>query len=242
LTESQDSRATYRALPGRLVPLGRKRRVTAERMAQSSRSVARITLNVEVDAGKMVELRARVQSSYAAKGQKLSYDALLVKTVGAALADHPHLNARWIEGKGIYLLESINVGVAVAAEDGLVVPVVRDAGGKKLAEIAAELAGLLAKARENRLTREEMFDGTFTITNLGMFGIDSFAPIVNPPESAILGVGRIAERPAGRDGQLVLRPSMTLSLSVDHRVADGAPAARFLQRVKELLEEPYLLL
>ena len=130
----------------------------------------------------------------------------------------------------------------MAVEDGLVVPVIRDAAGKRLMEIAAEMAGLLAKAREDRLTREEMSDGTFTITNLGMFGIDSFTPIVNPPEAAILGVGRIAERPAGRGGQVVLRPLMTLSLSVDHRVADGAPAARFLRRVKELLEEPYRLL
>jgi len=240
--ESRDSLSVFRELPGRLVPLGRKRRVTAERMVQSSRSVARITLNLEVDAGRMVELRSRLQPSYAAKGQKLSYDALLVKAVGAALADHPYLNARWIDNKGIYLVESINVGVAVAVEDGLVVAVIRDAAGKKLMEVAAEMAGLLAKAREDRLTREEMSDGTFTITNLGMFGIDSFTPIVNPPEAAILGVGRIAERPAGRDGQLVLRPLMTLSLSVDHRVVDGAPAARFLQRMKELIEEPYLLL
>ncbi|HZK67609.1 MAG TPA: 2-oxo acid dehydrogenase subunit E2, partial [Chloroflexota bacterium] len=115
-------------------------------------------------------------------------------------------------------------------------------GGKRLMEVAAEMAGLLAKAKEDRLSREEMSGGTFTITNLGMFGVDSFTPIVNPPEAAILGVGRIAEKPVGRDGQLVLRPVMTLSLSVDHRVVDGAPAARFLQRVKELLEEPYLLL
>ena len=242
LAGSQDSVSIFRELPGRLVPLGRKRRVTAERMVQSSRSVARITLNLEVDAGRMVELRSRLQPSYAAKGQKLSYDALLVKAVGVALADHPYLNARWIDNKGIYLVESINVGVAVAVEDGLVVAVIRDAAGKKLMEVAAEMAGLLAKAREDRLTREEMSDGTFTITNLGMFGIDSFTPIVNPPEAAILGVGRIAERPAGRDGQLVLRPLMTLSLSVDHRVVDGAPAARFLQRMKELIEEPYLLL
>jgi pyruvate dehydrogenase E2 component (dihydrolipoamide acetyltransferase) len=165
-----------------------------------------------------------------------------VKAVGAALADHPYLNARWIDNRGIYLVESINVGIAVAVEDGLVVPVIRDAAGKKLMEVAAEMARLLAKAREDRLTREEMSGGSFTITNLGMFGIDSFTPIVNPPEAAILGVGRIAERPAGRDGQLVLRPLMTLSLSVDHRVVDGAPAARFLQRMKELIEEPYLLL
>jgi len=238
----QDAPLVACELPGRLVPFDRKRRITAERMAQSARSVARITLHVAVDAGKMVELRARLQPSYAAKGQRLTYDALLVKAVGRALADHPLLNARWIENAGIYLVKPINVGVAVAVADGLVVPVIRNAVGKALAEVAAEMASLLVKAREDRLGREDISEGTFTITNLGMFGIDAFTPIVNPPESAILGVGRIAEQPAGRDGQLVLRPMMTLSLSADHRVVDGAPAARFLQRVKELLEEPCLLL
>ena len=221
--------------------LGRKRRVTAERMAASARSVARITLNMEVDAGRMVELRARLKPAYEAKGQKLSYDALLVKAVASALAEHPHLNARWTEA-GVYLVDPINVGFAVAVEDGLVVAVIREAASKALMGVASEMASLLGKAKEDRLSRDEMSGGTFTITNLGMFGVDSFTPIVNPPEAAILGVGRIAERPVGREGQLVLRPMMTLSLSVDHRVVDGAPAARFLARVKELLEEPYLLL
>jgi pyruvate dehydrogenase E2 component (dihydrolipoamide acetyltransferase) len=132
--------------------------------------------------------------------------------------------------------------VAVAVDDGLVVPVIRDAHHKGLEEIAVELGRLLAKAKNDKLTREDMTGGTFTLTNLGMFGVDSFTPIVNPPESAILGVGRIAEKPVGCEGQIVLRPRMTISLSVDHRVVDGAPAARFLQRLQQLLEEPYLLL
>lgn len=228
-------------LPGRLVPLSRKRRLTAERMALSARTVARLTINMDVDASEMIRLRSKLLPVYEARyGVRLSYSDLLVKVVAAALVDHPYLNARWTDG-GIYLVEPINVGVAVAVDDGLVVPVVHDAERKKLAEISVELSRLVAKAREDRLALEDITGGTFTLTNLGMFGVDSFTPIVNPPETAILGVGQMVERPVGRDGQIVLRPRMTLSLSFDHRVVDGAPAAQFLHRVKQLLEEPYLL-
>jgi pyruvate dehydrogenase E2 component (dihydrolipoamide acetyltransferase) len=237
----QQTDSIVAGLPGHFLPLSRKRRLTAERMAQSSRTVPRITLNVDIDATEAVRMRSeRLPTFKAEHGVRLSYDDFLVAAVAAALRDHPHMNARWTE-QGVYLVEPINVGVAVAAEDGLVVPVIRHADRKTLAEISVELNRLTAKAREDRLTLDDVTDGTFTITNLGMFGIDSFAPLVNPPETAILGVGRIAERPAGRGGQIVLRPSMTLSLSADHRAVDGAPAARFLQRVKQLLEEPHLL-
>jgi pyruvate dehydrogenase E2 component (dihydrolipoamide acetyltransferase) len=230
------------ALPGRLVPLSRKRKVTAERMALSARSVARITLNMEIDASAMIALRSRLLPIYkGGHGVHLSYTDLLVKVVATALLEHPHLNSRWTD-QGILLVEPVNVGVAVAVDDGLVVPVVRNADRKKLMEISTEMGRLLGKARENKLGLEDMTGGTFTITNLGMFGIDSFTPIVNPPETAILGVGRIVEKPVGRDGQIVLRPMMTLSLSFDHRVLDGAPAAQFLECVRRLLEEPYLLM
>jgi len=235
-----DRLPAHSGLPGRLVPLSRKRRLTAERMALSARSVARLVLNMEVDVAELVRLRGRLQPEYQAQGIRLSYDAILTKAVGTALAEHPYLNARWTE-QGIYLTEPVNVGVAVALEDGLVVPVIHEANRKTLAETAAELNRLLEKARQDRLTMDEITGGTFTITNLGMFGVDSFIPIVNPPETAILGVGRIAEKPVGRDGQIVLRPTMALTLSVDHRVVDGAPAARFMQRVKQLLEDPYRL-
>jgi len=229
-------------LPGKLVPLGRKRRITAERMSLSERTVARLTMNMEVDATEMVSLRGRLLAHYESRfGIRLSFNDILVKAAATALADHPYLNARWTDD-GILLVESINVGVAVAVEDGLVVPVIRDADRKRLPEISAELSRLVSRAREDRLSMEEITGGTFTITNLGMYGVESFTPIVNPPETAILGVGAIVERPVGRDGQIVLRPMMTLSLSFDHRIVDGAPAAQFLQRVKQLLEEPYLLL
>ena len=228
-------------LPGRLVPLGRKRRVTAERMSASARSVPRVTLNAEVDAGELIALRSRLKPAYEAAGVRLAYDAILAKVVAEALVGHPEMNARWAED-GIFLVEPINVGVAIAVEEGLLVPVIRDANRKRLEEVAKEFDGLVEKGKADRLTADDMSGGTFTITNLGSFGVDFFSPLVNPPECAILGVGRIAERPVGRNGQLVLRPTMMLSLTFDHRVVDGAPAGRFLQRIQQLIEETYLLI
>lgn len=229
-------------LPGRLVPLSRKRKLTADRMALSSSVVARLTINLDVDATEMIHWRSRIlpvlQES---KGIRVTYNNLMVKVIATALREHPYLNSRWTD-QGIYLVEPVNVGVAVAVEDGLVVVVVQDADKKSVDEISLDLSTLVARAREDRLSMADIAGGTFTITNLGMFGIDSFTPIVNPPEAAILGVGRISERGVGIGGQLVLRPMMTLSLSLDHRILDGAPAARFLQRVRQLLEDPYLLI
>ncbi|MGI5835026.1 MAG: dihydrolipoamide acetyltransferase family protein [Chloroflexota bacterium] len=229
-------------LPGRLVPLSRKRRLTAERMALSTATVARLTMNLDVDATEIIRWRARVLSILQeGKGLRVTYNDILVKVVAAALKEHPYLNARWTDS-GIYLVEPINLGVAVAVDDGLVVPVIRDADRKSVVEISEEMSQLVARAREDKLSMADITGGSFTITNLGMFGIDSFTPIVNPPESAILGVGRIVEKGVGVGGQLELRPMMTLSLSFDHRILDGAPAAKFLQRLRQLLEEPYLLI
>jgi pyruvate dehydrogenase E2 component (dihydrolipoamide acetyltransferase) len=228
--------------PGRVVPPNRKRRITAERMALSARTVARVTLHTEVDASELVRLRTRLLPTYEARyNVRLSYNAILLKVVAAALVLHPHLNARWTD-QGLELVESINIGAAVAVADGLVVPVVREADRKSLAHIAVELQKLVEKANQDKLTPDEMSGGAFTITNLGAFGIDSFTPIVNPPEIAILGVGRMVEKPVGRKGEIALCPMMTLSLSFDHRAVDGAPAARFLQAIGQLLSEPYLLI
>lgn len=229
------------SVEGRLVPMSRKRRITAERMSLSARTVARLTMDMGVDATEMIRLRQRLQPAYEARGARLTHNDLLIKVVAVALVDHPYLNARWSD-EGIVLLQQINIGIAVAVQDGLVVPVIHDAHRKRLDEVSAEASRLVARAREEKLSMEEITGGTFTITNLGMYGVESFTPIVNPPEAAILGVGAMADRPVGCDGEIVLRPTMTLSLSFDHRIVDGAPAAQFLQRVKKLLEEPYLLL
>jgi pyruvate dehydrogenase E2 component (dihydrolipoamide acetyltransferase) len=140
------------------------------------------------------------------------------------------------------LLTQVNIGVAVDTERGLLVPVIRDAAGKRLGQIASEFRALMTRAREGKSLPDDLTGGTFTITNLGMFEVDAFTPIINLPECAVLGVGRIVAKPAVHEGQVAVRQMMTLSLTFDHRINDGAPAARFLQRIKQLIEQPYLLL
>ncbi len=229
-------------------PLGRVRRITAERMAASARSVARVTLLMEVDMTEAVRFRGQLAPEFERRyGARLVYDAMLAKVAAIALAEHPHLNAQWQEGAdgqppGLRLQAQINVGIATAAEQGLLVVVLRDVDKKPLHELNAELAALVGKSRHNRLGPDDISGSTFTITNLGGYGVEAFTPIVNPPESAILGIGRIAPRPAVVDGQVVVRELMYLSLAFDHRVVDGAGAAQFLQRIKQVLESPYILL
>ena len=236
------------AAAGAFQPLGRVRRITAERMAASARSVARVTLLMEVDMSEAVRFRGQLAPEFERRyGARLSYDAMLARAVAIALDEHPHVNAQWQEAAdgqpaGLRLQEQVNVGVAVAAEQGLMVAVIRDANQKPLHEVNRELAGLVKKSRQGRLVPEDVSGSTFTITNLGGYGVEAFTPIVNPPESAILGVGRIAKKPAVVDGEVVVRDLMVLSLAFDHRVVDGAPAAQFLQRNKQVLEAPYILL
>ena len=229
-------------LTGRLVPLGRKRKVTAEKMALAAHTVARMTLFLEVDMAETVRVREELAPVYQSQdGLHLSYSDLLILAASRSLREHPYMNARWTD-QGIVEIDQVNVGLAVAVPDGLVVPVVKEADRKSLREIARATSDLAARARDGKLSLADLAGGTFTITNLGMYGIELFIPVVNPPEAAILGVGKIVERPVIRDGQVVARPRMALSLSVDHRVVDGAPAARFLARVQQLLEKPHLLL
>ena len=226
---------------GKVVPLAGMRKAIAEQMALSSRTVARVTITMEVDMTDAVELRGQLQPELEKVGVRLTHNDLIVKAVATALKEHPMLNSRWTEG-GIELVPEVNVGVAVAMEEGLVVPVVHGADEKSLVEIARATTQLADKARQRRLSQDEFTGGTFTVTNLGMYDVEAFTPIVNPPEAAILGVGRIAERPSVLQGQIVVRSLMVLSLSFDHRIVDGALAARFLRRVKALLEAPAVLL
>ncbi|MFN8524239.1 MAG: dihydrolipoamide acetyltransferase family protein [Chloroflexota bacterium] len=233
---------------GSFEPLNRVRRITAERMAASSRSVARVTMFAEVDMTEAVRFRGQLAPEFERRhGVRLAYDAMIAKACATALAEHPHVNAQWQEASGaqpagLRLQEHVNVGVAVSSDQGLLVAVIRDADKKSLWEVNSDLAGIVARARENKATPDDLTGGTFTVTNLGGYGVDSFTPIVNPPESAILAVGRIAKKPAVVDDQLAIRELMTLSLAFDHRVVDGAPAAQFLQRVVSILESPYILL
>lgn len=226
-------------------PLGRLRRITAERMASSARSVARVTITTTVDMAEAVRFQNQLSPELERRyGARLTYDAMIAKACSLALADHPTLNARWHsdDPPSIELLTEIHVGVAVAIEEGLVVVVLRDAETRSLYELSAALLDLAGRARDGRLGPDDVAGSTFTVTNLGAYGVEAFTPIVNPPEAAILGVGAISLRPAVVGDRVIPREQMTLSLAFDHRVTDGAPAAAFLRRVREILESPYILL
>jgi pyruvate dehydrogenase E2 component (dihydrolipoamide acetyltransferase) len=228
-----------------LEALSRVRRITAERMAVSAQTTARVTLFLEADFSEAARFRAQLQPEFARLGvAKLPWDAVIAKAAALALLDHPNVSAQWApDGQGLRHPDGAHVGVAVALEpEGLVVPVLRDAHSRSLRELAANLLTLADRARAGRLSPPEMQGGTFTITNLGAYRVDGFTPIINPPETAILGVGRIADKAVVVDGRVEPRTMCTLSLSFDHRVVDGAPAAAFLARLAELLERPYTLL
>jgi len=215
-----------------VIPLTGIRKTAAERVSLSAQTAPQSTITMEVDMSNAAKLRERVG---------VSYTDMLVKAVAKALTEHPIINST-LEREQIKIFADINIGVAVATEMGLIVPVIHNANGKSLTEISSKLKELVEKAKQSKLTKEELTGGTFTITNLGMYGVDVFTPIINPPETAILGVGRVAEKPIVVQGQAVVRPVMQLSLTFDHRVVDGAPAAEFLQKVKQKLESPDALL
>nr|WP_245590439.1 2-oxo acid dehydrogenase subunit E2 [Aneurinibacillus terranovensis] len=218
------------------------RRVIAHRMVESAFTAPHVTLVTEVDMSVSIEMRKTLLPVIEKKdGQRLSYTEIIMKAVSHGLMLHPKVNAS-LQGDYIVLHRDINIGLAVAVPNGLVVPVVKHTNRKGLSDLVEDCKRLVGLARENKLMPDDMSGGTFTISNLGMYAIDAFTPIINQPESAILGVGRIHEKPTGVEGRIELRPMMTLSLSFDHRVIDGAPAAEFLQTVKDVLENPYQLI
>jgi pyruvate dehydrogenase E2 component (dihydrolipoamide acetyltransferase) len=224
------------------VPLSALRRVIAERMTASARNTPHFTLNMQVDMAEAVELRRRVGAALQREGDKPpSFTAILVRALAPLLLRHPYLNAT-LEHTTVLLHHSAHIGVAVDRHGDLLVPVVRDAQRLTLAETAAALRDLHERAQAHTLGQAELSGSTFTISNLGMYGVDSFTAIINPPESAILAAGRIVETPVAIGGAVVVRPVMQLTLAADHRIVDGATAARFLAELRERLEEPYLLI
>jgi pyruvate dehydrogenase E2 component (dihydrolipoamide acetyltransferase) len=211
----------------------------------SAHATAPVTLTTEVDASELVRLRGQLKHDPIAATQPLpSYTDLMAKLVAHALLEHPALNAR-LAGEAIIQSTVVHIGLAVDTERGLLVPVLRDAQTKSLRQITREAADLIDGARAGRLSADELRGSTFTLTNLGMYEIDAFTPIINLPECAILGLGRIVPKQIVVEAiaeRLAIRQMMFLSLTFDHRLVDGAPAARFLQRVKQLIEQPYLWL
>lgn len=225
-----------------IVPIQGKRKLIAERLQASSQTAPHIALTLSIDMTEVLRLMERLRASIAAQtGQTLTITAVLAKLVGATLRRHPRLNAHVVEEE-IRRFTSVHLGIAVALDDGLIVAVIRHIERKGLAAIQAELHDLTARARTGGLKPDEVKGSTFTVSNLGMFGIEQFTAILNPPEVGILAVGVIQETPVGVGGQIVLRPMMQLTLNADHRAVDGAVAAAFLKELKEAMENPYLLL
>ncbi len=230
----RDVRATAGSAPSQTAvsPL---RKTIAERMTTSLRSTAPVTLTTAVDVSNLVNLRGQFKSS----GDSVipSYTDFLVKLAAAALQKHPALSARWTDAE-IIAARSLDIGIAVDTDAGLFVPVVRDVPSLSIRQVATCTRDLAERARAAKLQSSEMHNGVFTITNLGAFGVDVFTPIINFPQCAILGVGRIQHRPVAAGDKVLICEQVTLSLTFDHRIVDGAPAARFLQTLSQMLESP----
>ncbi|MGE8203745.1 dihydrolipoamide acetyltransferase family protein [Heyndrickxia sp. NPDC080065] len=218
------------------------RKVIADRMQQSVTTAPHVTLTSDIDMTNVKELRAQLLPIIEKQtGYRLSFTEVIVKAVGQVLSRYPAVNASLIKDEIIYN-EEVNIGLAVAVEDGLMVPVLKHVNVKGLAALTTEAKEIGKNAREQKLLPEQMKGSTFTISNLGMYAVDAFTPIINLPETAILGVGRIQEKPVVVNQKIEIRPMMTVSLSFDHRVIDGAPAAEFLTELKRVLEQPFELL
>ena len=213
-------------------------RVMVERLSQAWTTIPHFYLMREVNVSRLVTWREKIQNNSA---EKITYTDLLVRLTSVTLRKYPRLNASW-QNDNILLNSEINIGLAVAVEDGLLVPVIHHADEMNLSQLASRRIEIVSRAKANKLSLDDLSAGTFTISNLGMYGVDAFNAIVNPPQAAILAVSRIADRVVPLNGQPAIQPMMTLSLSCDHRVVDGARGAEFLQALSDLIEEPLQLL
>jgi pyruvate dehydrogenase E2 component (dihydrolipoamide acetyltransferase) len=227
--------------PLETIPITGIRRVIYDNMYMSLSQTAQLTLHTEAKGEAFVDFRDRLNKRLVKEEIKFSYNVILVKIVATALRMHPKINAS-IEGDEIKVWQQIHIGVAMESEDALVVPVIRNPDLKSLNEINRELNELIIKTRENKLLPDDLANGTFTISNLGFADVDFFTPILRPPESAILGVGRIVRKPGIKNGHVIPEDMIGLSLTFDHRIIDGAPGARFLKTVKDMIEAPVLMI
>ena len=225
----------------KLIPVSNVRGIIAKRLLESKTQIPHFYLDIEVDAGPLMDLRAQLNSSLEKEGVKLSVNDFVLKASAEALRRVPAVNCSW-EGANIRQHPAAHVSFAVAIEDGLITPVIRDAHVKSLFAISVEAKSLGKRARDKKLAPAEFTGGTFCVSNLGMMGIERFCAIINPPNAAILAVGATVKKPVVKDGQIVIGQRMTLTLSTDHRVVDGAVGAAYLAALKEVLEKPALLL
>jgi pyruvate dehydrogenase E2 component (dihydrolipoamide acetyltransferase) len=222
-----------------LVELSKMQTTVAMRIAQSKFSAPHFYVTSEIDMERAVDLRAAFNGSVA-KEDAISYNDLVVKAAAMALSRFPQVNASWADGK-IERKRDINIGIAVNLPDGLIVPVLRNADQKSLVEVGRESRALIERARTNKARSEDFQGNTFSVSNMGMYDVDQFTAIINPPDSGILAVGSILEKPVVKDGQVRPGKRMRVTLSVDHRVFYGVTAAQFLQEIKRLLEQPMSL-
>jgi len=222
-------------------PLSQMRKTIAKRLVESIGPVPHFFLTIEVDMGRAMEARKTINAGLEAEGRKISLNDMIIRATAAALKKHPECNAHW-GGDHIRRFNRVHIGVAVAVEDGLITPVIRDAHLKGMAHIGEEVKELAGRAREKKLQPDEYTGATFSISNLGMFGIQEFTAVINPPEAGILAVGGVEELPVVVDGEVTVRPRMKITMSCDHRVIDGAQGSRFLATLKGMLEEPAAIL
>ncbi len=221
-----------------MIPFSGTRSVIVERVLASSQSTTPVTITSKVDGTELVKVCTQLNEALSDRlGFRISYDDILIQIAARALKEFPYMNARQ-EGGAVRLLSGVHIGLAIDTERGLMVIVVPNADQKSISDIGRETRDKAQRATAGEISPDELTGGTFTITNLGALGVEAFTPIINPPEVAVLGVGQIKEEPTAYQGEICLRQRMALSLTFDHRLVDGAPAARFLQRVRELIEEP----
>lgn len=232
-------------LEGKLISVSNMRKTIAKRLLESKTTIPHFTVTVQVDMDELAKLRTTLNAQLKAQGVKLSVNDFIVRASALALVQNPVVNSSWTD-KGIQQHGSVNIGIAVALPEekggGLVVPTLRNTHQMGLRQISKDTRNLATKARDNGLTMEEMSDGTFTISNLGPWNVDHFEAIINPPQAAILAVGAAIEQPVVKNGQIVIGSRMSLTLSADHRVIDGATGAVFVNAIKDLLENPATLL
>jgi pyruvate dehydrogenase E2 component (dihydrolipoamide acetyltransferase) len=210
-------------------------------MGQSKQTVPHFYVESEIDMTRAMQLRAELNEGLSASGEKISVNDLIVRACAQALVEHPQAHRSYVDGRHAYHAHA-NIGIAVALDDGLIVPVIRAADTKSVREISRDARDLATRARDGKLKQREIEGGTFTVSNLGMFDVANFEAIINPPESAILAVGATVPRPVVVDGDIVIRQMMRVTLSCDHRACSGADGAKLLQTVKRLLQAPSLLL
>ena len=244
ITRADVERATAAAPAGigATIPFSGMRKMVAQNVSASAHSAVHVTLVTEVDMSACVALREQlldeVEKSY---GVRISYTDIIIKAAARAIYDVPIVNASLQEDK-IVIADSMNIGVATAIEGGLLVPVVKNVQSKSVIDISREVKALAEKARTGKSTSDDLSGGTFTITNLGVYGVDTFTPVITPGQSAILAVCRIVDKPVAVKGEVVIKPMMNLCLSFDHRIMDGAPAAQYLARLRDILQSPALIL